>query len=50
MNKYWIVGVVDLDIGLNAHIDSGSYRGEAETHQKEIAVKHGINAQAIMMI
>jgi hypothetical protein len=34
MNKYWIVGVVDLDIGLIAHIDSGSYRGEAETHQK----------------
>jgi hypothetical protein len=26
-----IIGVVDLDIGLVAHINSGSYRGEAET-------------------
>jgi hypothetical protein len=29
-----ILRVVDLDIGLVAHINSGSYRGEAETHQK----------------
>jgi hypothetical protein len=30
-----ILGVVALDIGLVAHIDFGSYRGEVETHQKE---------------
>jgi hypothetical protein len=35
MDKYWPADVVDLDIGLVAHIDSGSYRGEVETHQKE---------------
>jgi hypothetical protein len=50
MDKYWSSDVVDLDIGLVAHIDSGSYREEAEHTRKEIAVKHGIDAQAIMMI
>jgi hypothetical protein len=30
-----VLGVVDLDIGLVAHINFGSYRGEAETHQKK---------------
>jgi hypothetical protein len=35
MDKYWSSDVVDLDIGLVAHIDSGSYRGEAETPKKE---------------
>jgi hypothetical protein len=39
MDKYWssvllIFDVVDLDIGHVAHINSGSYRGEVETHQK----------------
>jgi hypothetical protein len=29
-----IIGVVDLDIGPVAHINSGSYREEAETHRK----------------
>jgi hypothetical protein len=29
-----IIGIVDLDIGLVAHINPGSYRGEAETHRK----------------
>jgi hypothetical protein len=49
--KVLIVGVVDLDIGLVAHINSGSYRGEVETHQKrETTFKHGIDAQTIMMI
>jgi hypothetical protein len=43
--------VVDLDIGLVAHINSGSYRGEAETHQKgEQHSIHGIDAQTRMMI
>jgi hypothetical protein len=32
MDKYLSSGVVDLDIRLVAHINSGSYRGEAETH------------------
>jgi hypothetical protein len=35
-----IVGVVDLDIGLVAHIDSGSYREEAETHQKRNNIQY----------
>jgi hypothetical protein len=35
MDKYWSSDVVDLDIGLVAHIDSESYRGEAETPKKE---------------
>jgi hypothetical protein len=35
MDKYLIVGVVDLDIGLVTHINSGSYREEAETPKKE---------------
>jgi hypothetical protein len=35
MNKYWSSSVVDLDIGLVAHINSGSYREEAETPKKE---------------
>jgi hypothetical protein len=34
MEKYWSSGVVDLDIGLVAHINSGAYRGEAETPKK----------------
>jgi hypothetical protein len=43
--------VVDLDIGRVAHINSGSYRGEAETHQKQKQHSmHGIDAQTIMMI
>jgi hypothetical protein len=29
-----VLRVVDLDIELIAHINSGSYRGEAETHRK----------------
>jgi hypothetical protein len=46
-----IVGVVDLDIRLIAHINSGSYRGEAETHRKRKTIfKHGIDAQTTMMI
>jgi hypothetical protein len=45
-----IVDVVDLDIGRVARINSGSYRGEAETHRKrKTTFKHGIDAQAIMM-
>jgi hypothetical protein len=40
MNKYWssvllIFDVVDLDIGHIAHINSGSYRGEAETPKRK---------------
>jgi hypothetical protein len=35
MDKYWSSDVVDLDIGLVAHIDSESYQGEVETHRKE---------------
>jgi hypothetical protein len=35
MDKYWSSDVVDLDIGLVAHIDSRSYRGEAETPKKK---------------
>jgi hypothetical protein len=35
MDKYWSFDVVNLDIGLVAHIDSGSYRGEAETPKKK---------------
>jgi hypothetical protein len=35
MNKYWSSGVVDLDIEPVAHINSGSYRGEAETPKKK---------------
>jgi hypothetical protein len=35
MDKYWSSDVVDLDIGLVAHIDSGSYREETETSKKE---------------
>jgi hypothetical protein len=43
--------VVDLDIELVAHINSGSYRGEAETHQKrKTTFKHVIDAQTTMMI
>jgi hypothetical protein len=46
-----IVGVIDLDIGLIAPINSGSYRGEAETHQKwKTTFKYGIDAQTNMMI
>jgi hypothetical protein len=45
-----IFGVVDLDIGLVAHINSGSYRGEAETPKKEYHSIHGIDAQTIVMI
>jgi hypothetical protein len=30
-----IISVVDLDIGLVAHINFGSYWGEAETHQEK---------------
>jgi hypothetical protein len=45
-----LIDVVDLDIGLVAHMNSGSYRGEAETHRKKkTTFKHGIDAQAIMM-
>jgi hypothetical protein len=51
MNKYWSSGVIDFDIGLVAHINSGSYRGEAETHRKrKTTFKHGIDAQTNMMI
>jgi hypothetical protein len=40
-----VFGVVDVDIGRVAHINSGSYRGEAETHRKrETTFKHGIDA------
>jgi hypothetical protein len=35
MDKYWSSDVVDLDIELVAHINPGSYRGEAETHRKK---------------
>jgi hypothetical protein len=46
-----VLRVVDLDIGLVAHINSGSYRGEVETHQKwKTTFKHGIDAQTNMMI
>jgi hypothetical protein len=46
-----IVGVVELDIRLVAHINFGSYRGEVETHRKrKRTFKHGIDAQTIMMI
>jgi hypothetical protein len=46
-----IIGVVDLDIRLVAHINSGSYWGEAETHRKrKTTFKHGIDAQTNMMI
>jgi hypothetical protein len=46
-----IFGVVDLDIGFVAHNNSGSYRGEAETHrEREQHSIHGINAQTNMMI
>jgi hypothetical protein len=51
MDKYWSSDVVDLDIGLVAHIDFGSYRGEVETHRKrKTTFKHGIDAQTTMMI
>jgi hypothetical protein len=51
MDKYWIVDVVDLDIGLVAHINSGSCRGEAETHRKrKTTFKHDIDVQTKMMI
>jgi hypothetical protein len=39
--------VVDLEIGLVAHIDSGSYRGEAETPKREIAFNTWHNAMRI---
>jgi hypothetical protein len=46
-----IVGVIDLDIRLIARINSGSYRGEAETHRKhKTTFKYGIDAQTKMMI
>jgi hypothetical protein len=45
-----IVDVVELDIGLVAHINSGSYRGSRNTLEKEMAFKHGIDAQTSMMI
>jgi hypothetical protein len=46
-----ILDVVDLDIGLVAHINSGSYQGEIETHRKrKTTFKHGIDAQTRMMI
>jgi hypothetical protein len=35
MDKYLIIGVVDLDIRRVAHINSGSYRREAKTPKKE---------------
>jgi hypothetical protein len=51
MDKYWSSDVVDLDIRLVAHINSGSYRGEAETHRKGKQHSiHGIDAQTRMMI
>jgi hypothetical protein len=40
MDKYWSSGVVDLDIELVAHINSGSYRGEAETHRKRNDIQY----------
>jgi hypothetical protein len=45
-----IVDIVDLDIGLVAHINFGSYRGEANTPEKEYHSIHGIDAQTRMMI
>jgi hypothetical protein len=44
-----IVGVVDLDIGLVAHFNSGSYRESTNTPERKITFKHGIDAQTIMM-
>jgi hypothetical protein len=34
--QVFIVDIADLDIGLVAHINSGSYRGEANTPEKNI--------------
>ena len=46
----WIVDVVDLDHGLVPHIDSGSYRGEANTGKKEQhSTWHRCNAHTRMM-
>jgi hypothetical protein len=48
--KVLILDVVDLDVGLVAHINSESYR-EAETHRKGKQHSiHGIDAQTRMMI
>jgi hypothetical protein len=38
--KVLIVGVVDLDIGLVAHINSGSYREEARNTEKENNIQY----------
>ena len=42
-----IVDVVDLDHGLVPHIDSGSYREEANTGKEENNTQHGIDAMRI---
>jgi hypothetical protein len=42
-----IIGVVDLDIKLVAHINSGSYRGEVETHRKRETFNTWHNAMRI---
>jgi hypothetical protein len=35
-----ITDVVDPDIGRVAHLNSGSYRGEAETHRKKNSIQY----------
>jgi hypothetical protein len=50
MDKYWSSDVVDLEIGIVAHINLRILPGRGRNTEKEIAVKHGIDAQAIMMI
>jgi hypothetical protein len=45
-----VIDVVDLDIGIVAHINLRILPGRSRnTPEKEIAFKHGIDAQAIMM-
>jgi hypothetical protein len=38
--KVLLLCLVDLDTGLVAHINSGSYRGEVETHQKRNNIQY----------
>jgi hypothetical protein len=40
MDKYWSSDVVDLDIERVAHINSGSYREEEQTHQKRNSIQY----------
>jgi hypothetical protein len=35
-----VFGVVEVDIGRVAHINSGSYREEAETHRKRNNIQY----------